>query len=78
LAEVFTNELSDEEREGALASLEIFFEAARSLSEEMGEFPRFDDVWERYEDVIFNEAGEEADEEYVEDEACDESEELAS
>jgi hypothetical protein len=76
LAEVFTNQLSDEEREGALCSLEIFFEAARELSEEMGEFPRFDDVWERYEDLILVEAGEEGVED-VGDEASDD-EELAS
>jgi hypothetical protein len=59
LAEVFSNPLTQAEREGALASLEIFFEAARSLSEEQDEFPRFDDVWVEYETQILCEAGEE-------------------
>lgn len=74
LAEVFSGTLSDEEREGALASLEIFFEAARSLSEELDEFPRFDDVWDRYEELVFDEA----EVEDTEIEAAEESEELAS
>lgn len=79
LAEVFSGTLSDEEREGALASLEIFFEAARSLSEELGEFPRFDDVWDRYEELVFDEAEvEDTEIEDTEIEAAEESEELAS
>jgi hypothetical protein len=57
LAEVFTDPLTAEEREGALCSLEIFFEAARMLSDEMDEFPRFDDVWSQYEELVLNEAG---------------------
>lgn len=69
LAEVFSDSLTEEEREGALCSLEIFFEAARALSEELSEFPRFDDVWERYEDLILAQA---------EIEETEDSEELAS
>ncbi len=56
LAEVFSGPLTTEEREGALCSLEIFFEAARGLSEELDEFPRFDDVWERYEELVLDQA----------------------
>jgi hypothetical protein len=67
LAEVFSGPMSDEEREGALCSLEIFFEAARTLSEEFGECPRFDDTWDRYEELVFDEAGEDAPGEFEEE-----------
>jgi hypothetical protein len=75
LAEVFSNPLTQAEREGALASLEIFFEAARTLSEEQDEFPRFDDVWAEYESQILSEAGEESEDYSTEFEAqADDSE----